>query len=182
MEATRSTNYSPGVARSWQELLAFKGHAKKRKNCNCRTGPSSVNQHLNVERKKPTLKKRRVEIVCVQETKWKGTKSHDIGDGYEFICHGKTSGRNRVRIIFNESYQDFVTSVHHMSNASCLSRSPQTCDVLRIISTCAPKCRSTNDMKECFDRDFEVLLQGFDDDGSMMVGGDFNGHIRSSIH
>ncbi|EYC16947.1 hypothetical protein Y032_0032g2586 [Ancylostoma ceylanicum] len=30
-----------------------------------------------------TLKKSRVDIVCVQETKWKGVKARDTGDGYK---------------------------------------------------------------------------------------------------
>ena len=32
------------------------------------------------------LKRRRVSIACVQETKWKGAKAKEIGEGYLIRC------------------------------------------------------------------------------------------------
>lgn len=37
---------------------------------------------------------KRKKICCMQETKWKGKKSKEIGDGYKIIYSGKTSSSN----------------------------------------------------------------------------------------
>ena len=40
------------------------------------------------------LKRRRVEIACVQETKWKGNKAREIGEGYKLYYSGASTTRN----------------------------------------------------------------------------------------
>jgi len=48
------------------------------------------------------LKRRKVNICCVQETKWKGEKAKEIGEGYKIIYSGRTSTRNGVGVILYE--------------------------------------------------------------------------------
>ncbi|CAK1582116.1 unnamed protein product [Parnassius mnemosyne] len=41
------------------------------------------------------LQARKINILCcLQETKWKGSKSRDLGLGYQFLYCGNTSMRN----------------------------------------------------------------------------------------
>lgn len=49
------------------------------------------------------LKKRQLDVCCVQETKWKGAKSRLIGNGYKLIYNGTTTGKNGVGIILSEN-------------------------------------------------------------------------------
>ncbi|XP_050350399.1 uncharacterized protein LOC126773490 [Nymphalis io] len=44
------------------------------------------------------LKARQISACCVQETKWKGSKSRDIGNGYQLVYHGTDTKRNGVDI------------------------------------------------------------------------------------
>ena len=37
------------------------------------------------------LDRRRIDIACAQETKWKGSKAREIGDGYKLFYHGVIS-------------------------------------------------------------------------------------------
>ena len=46
--------------------------------------------------------KRKIEILCVQETRWKGSKARNIGYGCKIFYHGEDRGRNGVGIILNE--------------------------------------------------------------------------------
>lgn len=39
------------------------------------------------------LKIRRVDIASYQETRWKGAKSRNIGQGYSLIYHGLTNAK-----------------------------------------------------------------------------------------
>lgn len=37
---------------------------------------------------------RKVDILCVQETKWKGSKARSIGGGFKLFCHSVDGKRN----------------------------------------------------------------------------------------
>ena len=47
------------------------------------------------------MRYRKINILCLQETKWVGEKSKDI-DGYKFWYTDKVSNRNGVSIILDE--------------------------------------------------------------------------------
>ena len=34
------------------------------------------------------MERRKVDILCVQETKWKGSKTRSIGGGFKLLYHG----------------------------------------------------------------------------------------------
>ncbi|KAK6761937.1 hypothetical protein RB195_022871 [Necator americanus] len=59
--------------------------------------------------------RKRVDIYCVQETRWKGLKSRGLGDGYKLIYHG-TSNRNGVGFILNGTFKNSVTAVARLSD------------------------------------------------------------------
>ena len=46
--------------------------------------------------------RRKVDIACVQEVKWKGSKARNMAHGYKLFYHGDTSNRNGVGIILQE--------------------------------------------------------------------------------
>ena len=48
--------------------------------------------------------KRKVDILCVQETKWKGGRARNIGDGCKIVYHGEDGRRNGVGVILSEGY------------------------------------------------------------------------------
>ena len=45
--------------------------------------------------------RRRVDIACLQETRWKGQKSHKIGNGYKLIYNGTSIEQNGIAIAMN---------------------------------------------------------------------------------
>ena len=46
--------------------------------------------------------KRKVGILCVQETKWKGSKARNIGDGCKIFYPGEDGRRNVVLRSYTE--------------------------------------------------------------------------------
>ena len=46
--------------------------------------------------------KRKVDILCVQETKWKGSKARNIGDGCKTVYHGEDGRIDGVGVILSE--------------------------------------------------------------------------------
>ena len=48
------------------------------------------------------MERMKINIMCVQETKWKGSKAGELGNGFKLFCIGEEGRRNGVGIILNE--------------------------------------------------------------------------------
>jgi exonuclease III len=58
-----------------------------------------------------TMSRRRVHIACIQETKWVGEKSKEIGNtGPRLWYTGKERNRNGVGILFDKTFKDAVVA------------------------------------------------------------------------
>ena len=53
------------------------------------------------------MQRRKMDILCMQETKWKGSKARGIGDGFKLLYHSIDGRRNGVGIIL----KDYAKSV-----------------------------------------------------------------------
>ena len=47
------------------------------------------------------MHRRKIMITCVQETKWKGSKAKEIGEGFKLYYHGICRARNGIGIILS---------------------------------------------------------------------------------
>lgn len=54
------------------------------------------------------MEQRKVGILCVQETKWKGSKARRIGGVFKLFYHGVDGKRNGTEIILKEEYVNSV--------------------------------------------------------------------------
>ncbi|KAK6765126.1 hypothetical protein RB195_025170 [Necator americanus] len=125
-----------------------------------------------------SLRKRRVDICCVQETRWKGSKSREFGDGYKLIYHG-TSNRNGVGIILNESFRNSVTAVDRLSDR-LMAVKVDTGEVeLRVVSAYAPQAGCSEEEKASFWEDLEQYVQSLQGEEVLLIGGDFNELVGS---
>ncbi|KAK3554099.1 hypothetical protein QTP70_019195 [Hemibagrus guttatus] len=48
------------------------------------------------------MERRKVDILCVQETRWKGSKARSIGAGFKLFYYGVDSKRNGVGVVLKE--------------------------------------------------------------------------------
>ncbi|PIO54345.1 hypothetical protein TELCIR_24295, partial [Teladorsagia circumcincta] len=51
-----------------------------------------------------------------QETRWKGAKAREVGEGVELYYNGKDTKRNGVAIAVAESLKDHVSAVSRVSD------------------------------------------------------------------
>ncbi|EYC20116.1 hypothetical protein Y032_0023g878 [Ancylostoma ceylanicum] len=56
------------------------------------------------------MKRRRVDILCLQEAKWKGAKAKVIGDGIKLFCNQLETRGNEVAIAVGGNIRDYVTN------------------------------------------------------------------------
>ncbi|KAK3574113.1 hypothetical protein QTP86_003459 [Hemibagrus guttatus] len=57
------------------------------------------------------MERRQVDILCVQETRWKGSKARSIGAGFKLFYYGVDSKRNGVGVVLKEEFVRNVLEV-----------------------------------------------------------------------
>uniref|UniRef100_W5LYV5 Reverse transcriptase domain-containing protein n=1 Tax=Lepisosteus oculatus TaxID=7918 RepID=W5LYV5_LEPOC len=119
-----------------------------------------------------SLKERKVDIACVQDTKWAGAKSREIGEGYKLIYHGKKTAQNGVGVVVSQWIRDSVTKDCLMSTKISMGTS-----TLRVVSCYAPQAGCPDKEKEKFWHDLETHIQAIDDSEILFIGGVLKGHV-----
>jgi len=62
------------------------------------------------------LKRRKVDVACIQEVKWKGKKAREIGMGYKLFYSGESRSRNGVGIILKDTLCENILAVERISD------------------------------------------------------------------
>ena len=61
------------------------------------------------------MKRRNLDILCVQETKWKESKARNVGGGCELFYNGADGRRNGIGIAVREELVKSVLEVKRVS-------------------------------------------------------------------
>ena len=88
------------------------------------------------------MTRRRVNILCVQETKWKGQKAKEVDNtGFKLWYTGTVAYRNGVGVLIDKSLKDSVMGVRRQEDRIILVKLVVGDMVLIIISAYAPPSR-----------------------------------------
>ena len=124
------------------------------------------------------MKRRKIKVLCVQETRWKGNKAREIGDGYKLFYSGSTAQcRNGVGIILAQEYKNDVIYVKRRNDRIMKMKISCNESVLNIISAYAPQVGCTEEEKDEFWRQLDEEVLTVPRSESLVIGGDLNGHI-----
>ncbi|XP_039627278.1 uncharacterized protein LOC120540503 [Polypterus senegalus] len=143
----------PSVVRSGQGLPAHgRGRRKKRiqQQQPLRLGTLNIGTITGRSRElADTLKTRRIDIACIQETKWTGAKARDIGDGFK-LFYNSNKPQNGVGLVVSKKARDNVVEVTRISDR-LMSLKIDTGDItMRVISCYAPQTNCLKADKEDF--------------------------------
>ncbi|KAK3519795.1 hypothetical protein QTP70_004959 [Hemibagrus guttatus] len=94
------------------------------------------------------MERRKVDILCVQETRWKGSKARSIGAGFKLFYYGVDSKRNGVGVVLKE---EFVRNVLEVG-----------CEI---------------EEKERFWSVLDEVMESIPTGERVVIGADFNGHV-----
>ncbi|KAL0811092.1 hypothetical protein ABMA28_010360 [Loxostege sticticalis] len=124
------------------------------------------------------LERRFIDVCCVQETKWKGAKSRQIGKGYKLVYNGITNTRNGVGIILSRHFSDKIVEINRISDRIisvkiALDRQP----CLNIVSVYAPQVNCSEAEKTDIWEDLHALVTAIPSKEQKLICGDLNGHV-----
>ena len=122
------------------------------------------------------MERRSVDVLCVQETRWKGEKARCIGGGYKLWYCGSKTKKNGVGIVMKKDLVDRVVEIWRVSDRIiCLKMEGI---MLNIISAYAPQVGCTYEEKEAFWLDLDETVDKTAKDERIVVGADLNGARR----
>ena len=122
------------------------------------------------------MRDRKINILCLQETKWVGAKARDIG-GYKLWYTGKVRSKNGVGIIVDEEWKKNVVAINRIGDRIISLKMAVEEETINVISAYAPQVGAESHMKEQFWEELEALIQGIPILEKVFIGGDLNGHV-----
>jgi exonuclease III len=127
-----------------------------------------------------TAIRRRVNILCVQETKWTGQKTKEVENiGFKLQYTGKERSRNSVGILIDKSIKNGVITDRRQGDKIMIKLIFGDL-VLNVISAYAPQVGLSDDVKGRFWEDLEDMVRGVPSSEKLFIGGDLNGHVGTA--
>ena len=123
------------------------------------------------------MKRRRIDIMGIQETKWGGSSAGVLGDGYKVIYNGEVNKRNGVGVVVAEEWTKGVVSVDRISDRLLAVKLVMGEELVVVISAYGPQTGCEEGMKEKFMKELDQLVGKTDEGELLIVCGDLNGHV-----
>ena len=124
--------------------------------------------------------RRKVKILGIQETKWKGNSARPVGEGYKVYYAGRTTRRNGVGIILHPELQPNVIEVLRVSDRLMAMRLIMNGKIWHLVSGYAPQQGCPEEEKEAFRDMLEEHIRGVRDGEILFIMADLNAHIGVS--
>ena len=108
--------HSPAAVTNVQEVPQMSSRVRLKKQAVVRIGAWNVGSMTGRGRELlDVMERRKIDIMCVQETRWKGNGARDLRNGYKFIYTGESS-RNGGGVILNGEFANKVIRVERTSD------------------------------------------------------------------
>ncbi|KAM7489846.1 hypothetical protein LguiB_027330 [Lonicera macranthoides] len=128
-----------------------------------------------------TMIRRRINFMCLQETKWVGAKAKELDtSGFKLWYTGKVKSRNGVGIIVDKWWKKDIVDVKRVGDRILALKFVVEQDTFNVISAYAPQVGCEEHLKIKFWEDLEGLIQDIPLREKIFLGGDLNGHVGSS--
>ncbi|KAK3531340.1 hypothetical protein QTP70_018141, partial [Hemibagrus guttatus] len=123
------------------------------------------------------MERRKVDILCVQETRWKGSKARSIGAGFKLFYYGVDSKRNVVGVVLKEEFVRNVLEVKRVSDRVMSLKLEIEGVMLNVVSGYAPQVGCELEEKEKFWSELDEVMESIPTGERVVIGADFNGHV-----
>ncbi|KAK3517427.1 hypothetical protein QTP70_010672 [Hemibagrus guttatus] len=123
------------------------------------------------------MERRKVDILCVQETRWKGSKARSIGAGFKLFYYGVDSKRNGVGVVLKEEFVRNVLEVKRVSDMVMSLKLEIEGVMLNVVSGYAPQVGCELEEKERFWSELDEVMESIPMGERVVIGADFNGHV-----
>ncbi|XP_042891613.1 craniofacial development protein 2-like [Penaeus japonicus] len=123
------------------------------------------------------MERRKLDVLCLQETKWKGSKARDLGAGYKLYYHGENGARNGVGVVVRGMHTNGVLEVRRITDRMMSLKLEIDGVLLNVVSAYAPQVGGDREEKEEFWEKLDEAVELIPKEVRLIIGADFNGHV-----
>ena len=123
------------------------------------------------------MEQRNVDILCLQETKWKGIKARNIGGGCKLFYNEADGRKNGIWIVVREELAESVLEVKRVSDRLMAMKLEVKGSILNIVSMYAPQVNNSMEEKNDFWEDLNELIESISKKERTVLSADLNGHV-----
>ena len=123
------------------------------------------------------MEQRNVDILCLQETKWKGSKARNIGGECKLFYNRADGRKNGIGIVLMEELAESVLEVRRVSDRLMAMKLEVEGSILNIVSAYAPQVNNNMEEKNDFWEDLDGLIERVSKQESIVLGADLNGYV-----
>ncbi|KAK3518782.1 hypothetical protein QTP70_012671 [Hemibagrus guttatus] len=116
------------------------------------------------------MERRKVDILCVQETRWKGSKARSIGAGFKLFYYGVDSKRNGVGVVLKEEFVRNVLEVKRVSDRVMSLKLEIEGVMLNVVSGYAPQVGCELEEKERFWSELDEVMESIPTGERVVMG------------
>ena len=116
-------------------------------------------------------------ILCLQETKWKGSKARNIEGGCKLFYNGADGRKNGIGIVVREELVKSILEVTRLSDRLMAMKLEVKGSILNIVSAYAPQVNNSVEEKNDFWEDLGGLIKSISKEERIVLGADLNGHV-----
>ena len=131
------------------------------------------------------LGKRKIDICCLQETRWKGSGTRVISGkcvNYKLFWSGaKDEAQAGVGIMLAEKWSDKVIEVKRISSRLMSIKMAVGRRLVTVVSTYAPQVGRAEEEKDSFWDELFEHVSAVPTQNILIVGGDLNGHVGDKV-
>ena len=124
------------------------------------------------------MERRKINVLCLRETKWKGQKARGMGNGYKLYYNGVDGRRNGAGIVLDPELKKGVLSVSRESDRLIWIKMEINKVAVNVVSAYTPQqgCDEEEEKEEFWDLMDEVMGK-IPGNEIVWLGGNLNGHI-----
>ena len=123
------------------------------------------------------MERRNVDILCQQETKWKGSKARNIVCGCKLFYNAADERKNGIGIVVREELAESVLEVKRLSDRLMAMKLELKGSILNIVSVYASQVNNSMEKKNNFWEDLDGLIESISKEERIDLGADLNGHV-----
>ena len=123
------------------------------------------------------MERRNVDILCLQETRWKGSKAKNIGGGCKIFYNGADGRKNGIGIVLREELAESVLEVKRVSDRLMAMKLEVNGSILNIVRAYAPQVNNSMEEKNDFWEDLDGLIESISKEERIVLRADLNGHV-----
>ena len=123
------------------------------------------------------MERRRIGVLCMQETRWKGKGAREVGNGFKLYYCGAQLGRNGVGVIVSSALKDKVVEVKRVSDRMIVVVMLFGECIVHIVSAYSPQMGCNEEEKDLFREKLEAVIRTVKDGERIIIGADMNGRV-----